>query len=329
MSSVDLAVRHDHVATADGWLIHLKRTVCPAHYDADSRPLLIVPGYGMNSYIFGYHPRGTSMERCLAEGGFEVWSLDMRGQGAARRVQAEPGPVSLQSYASVDLPAAIEHVAEASGARVAGPVLIGCSLGGSIAYAHLALTPRHRVGGLITMGAPLRWTDVHPLVRAVFSSPRLAGTLRLSGTRRWVQRAVPLLQRTPWLLRPYMNATTIDMRRLPEMTATVEDPQPTVNREIAGWLRARDLTIAGVNITEAMGEVDLPLLVVLSNRDGIVPDSTALSVVDVWGGDDVQTLTVGTDQDWYAHANLFVGQEAPSAVFEPLMRWLRGPRQWA
>jgi len=126
-----------------------------------------------------------------------------------------------------------------------------------------------------------------------------------------------------------MNATTIDMRCLPEMTATVEDPQPTVNREIAGWLRARDLNIAGVNITEAMGEVDLPLLVVLSNRDGIVPDSTALSVVDVWGGDDVQTLTVGTDQDWYAHANLFVGQEAPSAVFEPLMRWLRGPRQWA
>lgn len=57
MSRLDLAVREQYVATADGWNLHLKRTISPLHFDPTTRPLLIVPGYGMNSFIFGYQHR--------------------------------------------------------------------------------------------------------------------------------------------------------------------------------------------------------------------------------------------------------------------------------
>ena len=47
--------------------------------------MLIIPGYQMNSSIFGYHPTGASIEDHLAARGLEVWSVDLRGQGASVR----------------------------------------------------------------------------------------------------------------------------------------------------------------------------------------------------------------------------------------------------
>jgi pimeloyl-ACP methyl ester carboxylesterase len=309
--------------TGDGWQLRLVRSSCPDRLERDSRPLLIVPGYGMNSFIFSYHPRGTSMTRALAEAGFEVWTVDLRGQGPSRPTLPDQAPISLAGYVEQDLPAAIEHVLEHSAVRRDALALLGASLGGSIAFAYLALHPAARVAGVVAMGAPLRWNAVHPLVRTLFSSELVASSLRFRGTERWIRALLPVIRRVPRLLWLYMNAATIDLDHLGEMVQTVADPQPVVNRELVVWIRERDLVLRGVNVTTAMREQRMPLLVVLSNRDGVVPDETALSAVDHWGGEDVEVLRVGTDDDWYAHANLFVGNDAPLAVFDPLATWLR------
>jgi pimeloyl-ACP methyl ester carboxylesterase len=321
MSLLDLLVQEQRATTADGWELRLERTICPERFAPSRRPLLIVPGYGMNSFIFGYHPRGTSMTRCLAEGGFEVWSLDLRGQGSSRRLGAGHEPITLEGYAKQDLPAAIARVLDHTTTSARDLVLVGASLGGSIAFAYLACSVAAPVAGLVALGAPLRWVEVHPLLRALFASSWVAGSLRLSGTRTWIRRLLPLLQRAPWLLSMYANTATIDAEHLPEMTATVEDPQPEVNRQLALWIRERDLVLCGKNVTLAMRDVKVPLLVVLSNRDGIVPEPTALSVVDFWGGA-AEVLRIGDAEDWYAHANLFVGNDAPSKVFAPLIAWI-------
>jgi len=323
MTEPDLIVREQYVATADGWSLRLRRSLSPQHFDDRTEPLLIIPGYGMNSFIFGYHPRGTSMERCLAEAGYEVWALDLRGQGHSRPERSRAGKVSLRNYAAIDLPAAIERVLSSTKTQARKIVLVGCSLGGTLVYGYLALHRNHRVSRVITMGAPLRWVEIHPALRLAFGSPTLVGAIRLSRTRTLVRGALPLLLRVPKLLSLYMNTKTIDMRHIGELTETVEDPDPAINRDIAIWVGKRDLEIEGVDVTKAMGTIDLPLLVVLSNRDGIVPERTALSVVDQWGGRDVEVLRVGDDQNWYAHANLFVADDAPARVFAPIVRWLR------
>ena len=319
----DLVVREQYVTTADGWSLHLRRTLSPAHFDPEERPLLIVPGYGMNTFIFSFHPRGSSMERCLAEGGYEVWSLNLRGQGHSEPAKRVPGEVSLRNYALIDIPTAVERVLASTKSRKRELVLIGCSLGGSIVYGHLALSRKHHIAEVITMGAPLRWEEVHPLVKVAFSSPKVAGAFRMSGTRDLVRGALPILLRVPRLLDLYMNAATIDTEHMGKMAETVEDPHPAINQDIARWIGRRDLYIDDRNITEAVRELELPLLVVLSNRDGIVPERTALTVLDYWGGRDTAVLRVGDDRNWYAHANLFIANDAPKMVFEPLMRWLR------
>jgi len=81
--------------------------------------------------------------------------------------------------------------------------------------------------------------------------------------------------------------------------------------------------VDGVHVTRAMREVTQPLLLVVANQDGIVPERVATSAARAWGGSDVTTLRIGTPEDWYAHADLFVGHASPEIVFAPIERWLR------
>jgi pimeloyl-ACP methyl ester carboxylesterase len=321
-----LIVDRSHAATRDGWLLDLKRTYSAEHFEPRTHPVLIVPGYGMNSFIFGFHPRGTSMERCLAEAGFEVWSANLRLQGKSRRASpGAPGP-SLRSYAEEDVGAAVDAVVASTRTRAKQVDLIGCSLGGSIAYAHLALTANHHVHGLVAIGSPLRWNEIHPALKLAFKSPALIERLVFRGSRRLLQAGAGVLARFPQLLSVYANAEHIDLSKTREMMETVEDPNPRVNKDIAHWINAGDMVLRGVNVTGALRRVDIPLLVLVSNRDGIVPEQTALAATEAWGGRDVEVLRVGDDQDWYAHADLFVSHASPEKVFAPIAKWLHARR---
>jgi pimeloyl-ACP methyl ester carboxylesterase len=311
-----------HAATRDGWLLDLKRTYSPAHFRPDTRPLVIIPGYGMNAFIFGFHPRGTSMERALAEAGFEVWSANLRRQGASRAAsEGAPGP-SLRAYAEQDVRAIVDTVVAGTRTGFRAVSIIGASLGGSIAYAYLALHDEPRVHSLVAIGSPLQWREVHPALRLAFSSPRLVGALAFSGTRNLARVGLRALTRYPSLLSIYMNAGHVDLSAASTLVETVEDPIPRVNADIARWMKARDMVLGGVNVTRALARVDLPLLLVVSNRDGIVPESANLAVQDAWGGRDVEILRVGDERDWYAHADLFVSHQSAEKVFAPIARWL-------
>lgn len=308
--------------TGDGWRLHLKRTYSPEHLDRSRRPVMIVPGYGMNAFIFGYHPRGTSMTKHLAEAGFEVWCSNMRRQGSSRPIRGDAGKPSLRALVEHDMTTSIATVLDHSASTASDVAIIGCSLGGALAYAHLALVERPRIGALVTVGSPLQWLDVNPMFALPSRLPRLLAVLQMSGTRRLAAAALPLLARAPRLLSLYMNAAHVDLSCAAELAQTVEDTHPRINHDIARWIGARDMILRGVNVTAALKHHTLPLLVVIGNRDGIVPERSALSVLDAWGGQQKEVLRVGTDDDWYAHADLFIAHDAPRVVFEPIARWL-------
>ncbi len=310
------------VPNGDGWLLGLKQTYETAALDRSRRPVAIIPGYGMNAFIFGYHPRGKSMEAYWADQGFEVWSLNLRAQGTSRRVGGRK-QYGFYDAAVTDLGAAFEFIVGHTETEAKSLDAVGCSLGGTYLYANLAFSQeKSLLGSVVTIGAPLKWVEVNPMLKTAFSSPRVAGMLAIRGVRPFARLAMPLLTRAPKLLSVYLHPEIVDTSRMDEMIETVENPDRRLNREIAKWVKQGDLVVRGVNVTEAVGTVTNPLLVVISNADGIVPEASALSAHGKIGSTVKDILCVGTNEVPVAHADLFVSNIAQEWVFEPLAQWL-------
>ncbi len=309
-----------HWLEHDGWRLELK-AYAPINAPAEPRPpILLIPGYCMNTFILGFHPRGTPLIGYLQQAGFEVWSANLRGQGESQRVGGERR-ISFGQLALRDLPAAIDYVLGQT--RAESLVGIGCSLGGAVIYSYLAHRPQdHRLLSMVGLGAPLRWDDVHPLVKVAFRSPRLAGALPIAKTRAIARRALPIARKVPKVLSIYMNPDHIDLSRVDQLTMTVDDPNRHLNKQIAHWVKNKDLVVEGLNITQGMGAVNLPLLSIFANADGIVPPPAARSVANAIGSSDLTLMQVGDQAIPFAHADMFINDHVEDRVFAPLVAWL-------
>ncbi|RAL20018.1 hypothetical protein DL240_19115 [Lujinxingia litoralis] len=308
-----------------GWDLHLKRFSDPQTLVPGRRPVLMIPGYAMNTFILSFHPGGPSMVEHLVARGFEVWTANLRGQGDARRRWPGVEDHGFKELALVDLPQVRDFVLTESLLEPDALDLVGCSLGATVIYAYLAHHPReHHVGSVISIGGPLRWTHSHPLVRLVLASPGLAGAVPVRGTRRMARLALPLARRFPGLLQLYLNPEIIDLDAADELIKTIDDPSRRLTRQIAHWLKARDLVVDGLNVSDALDQVDVPLMCVLANQDGIVPPPAALSVFDHIASRQIEVVRVGDARYPHAHADLFISHGAREAVFEPMAAWLQG-----
>ena len=306
----------------DGWRLALKRTIAPGLLKPERRPLVIVPGFGMNAFIFGYHPRGRSMERCLAEAGFEVWAANLRNQGECERCGGSTR-YGLRELGIVDVGAVIDFVLANTGTRAKTVDAIGCSLGATLVFIQAAFAANPRIGTLVSMGGALRWDDVHPLIRAAFHSPTLVGILPFAGTRKLAAAALPLFKHVPWLLSVYLNPAICDLSKARELSQTVEDPNRHLNRDLAIWLKNGDAIIDGQNLTEEFAaRVRCPLLTVVALGDGIVPVRSAMSAHTFGRMAVKDVIEVGTDDVHIAHADLFISDYAEEWLFRPMSEWL-------
>ncbi|MBK7973634.1 MAG: hypothetical protein IPK07_10300 [Deltaproteobacteria bacterium] len=316
-----LDIRTDYVPNGAGWELKLKRVVSPEHLRPGLNPLAIIPGYGMNAFIFGYHPSGESMEEFFARRGFEVWSLFLRKQRGTRR-RGGTTRFGMGEVAITDLRAAFDHIHSVTATGATRIDSIGCSLGGSYQYIHASLVPDNRMGAIVSIGSPLAWHDVHPLIKRLFGNPRIVGSVPFAFSSHLAELGFPLLKRVPSILKIYLHPEITDTSKISTLVKTIEDPIPQINREIAEWIRKRDLVLSGRNITRAMQHVKNPLLVVVANADGIVPEATVLSAFEASGAERKDVLRVGTDALRFAHADLFISRHSHELVFEPIAAWL-------
>ena len=306
----------------DGWGLELRQYWDREAHDATLRPVVIIPGYCMNTFILNFHPRGDSLVRYLTRQGFEVWTANLRGQGGSKR-HAARRRFGFRELALVDIPAVLDTVLRRQRSSHDRVDAIGCSLGATYLYAYLAHhLDTHPFGSLVSLGGPLRWENTHPAVEIAFASPYIAGVVKVVGTRAAARRFLPLARKIPAVLSIYMNADRVDLDVADKLVQTIDDPIRYLNRQIAHWIRTRDLYVGGVNVTKAMKHVESPLLCVAANRDGVVPQDTVISATQAFGSDDVEVLRVGDRNNWFAHADLFVNDEAEERVFAPLGSWL-------
>lgn len=303
-----------------GWSISLKRV--PARGVArKAGPALIVPGYGMNSFIFGFHPRGLSLEDFLASRGIETWSADLRGMGRAKNTGGNED-FGLADYVD-DVKVAVDAVIERSEIENPKIDLIGCSLGATLVFSYLALHPDAPVNCAVNFGGLVTWKKIHPAVRIAFASTRVVEKVHLKHTRTIAGLALPLIiKHAPKLLAIYMNTESTDTSNAATMVQTVEDPVTHVNIDIAHWLKDRELTVRGVNVSRALGEMTYPHMTVLAKDDGIVPPETARALFEGIASTDKEILEVGGNDHPMAHADLFLATGAQDLIFKPLSEFL-------
>jgi len=303
-----------------GWRLSVTRHA--ARDVPTSRPAIVIPGYGMNSFIFGFHPKGPSMVDVLAARGLEVWTVDLRGQGRTIRARGT-NRYGIADLAIDDIGATIAHV-RANTATTADKVdLVGCSLGTALAFAHVACVPAAPVHALVAMAGLVTWKETHPLVKVAFGSPRLAGIMRTRNTRRFARLALPLVAKiAPSLISVYLNKRSTDLSQAARLVQAVEDPHPVINREIAQWMKRGDLVVRGVNVSECLPSLKHPFFCVVGNDDGIVLPSTSRHTYDVMGSDRKEILFVGDGDMPIGHADLFLCTGAQERVFAPVADFL-------
>jgi pimeloyl-ACP methyl ester carboxylesterase len=303
-----------------GWRIAITR-YRPAQ-EPRGRPVLIVPGYGMNSFIFSFHPTGPSMVECLAARGLEVWTLDFRGQGRSIRARGSHR-YDLGDLAVEDIGAAIHHVLANTLTGAKKLDLVGCSLGTALSFAHVAVVEDAPVHALVSMAGLVTWREAHPIVRFAFGSPRVAGLMRMKNTRRLARFALPVLSKVaPSLISVYINERSTDLSQAARLVQTVEDPHPVINREIAEWIRRGDLVVRGVNVSARLCEMTHPFLCVVANDDGIVLPATSRHTFDAIGSTHKEILFFGDADMPIGHADLFLCKGAQPRIFAPVADFL-------
>jgi pimeloyl-ACP methyl ester carboxylesterase len=147
-----------HFAPQSGdWRLDVYRHVDPSVHDPGLRPLVMFPGYAMNTFILDFHPTGRSMVGYLVDQGFEVWRANLRGQGDSFRVDGDDA-ISFRDLAEADIPAVRDLVMRETDSEAERLDVVGCSLGASFVYGYLAThLEDHRVGSVVAIGGPLRW----------------------------------------------------------------------------------------------------------------------------------------------------------------------------
>jgi pimeloyl-ACP methyl ester carboxylesterase len=289
-------------------------------------PVLLIHGYGQNRYA--WHLPSRSFSNHLAQSGFDVFNLDLRGHGRSRHLGARR-PNHITDFVREDVPAAVDEVRRLSGNR---PVfLVGHSLGGLIAYA--AAGPLEgAIGGVATLGSPYLFTKgswpLRVLGGAMLALDRRSslghGTVGLKGLGE-AMRLARLFVDSPIFPLPIRGFARGSME--PEvleqhMSLAMDSGSIAVLRHMfldAAEARQNGHRLGGLygyaGVFEAL---DLPLLVVAGTEDDLAPPASVEPAFQ---------LSRARDKSYRVfprgHIDLVMGRDSPTSVWPLLTSWLR------
>jgi pimeloyl-ACP methyl ester carboxylesterase len=287
--------------------------------------VLLVHGFGQNRYT--WHTSKRSFSAYLANLGYDVFNIDLRGRGRSKRFGALHD-TGLDDYIREDVPAAIRAAMRVSGHEQV--YLLGHSMGGLISYCVAGSVMREQVAAVISIGSPYRFGAGNFYLRLgtpFFYAARFTGVfdsdppvpLRFIGAqmrkfiRIWDNPLIPLPLR-PW--KPGSMEHDILQENL---AASFEHTRFGVALGIVGMgaeaaLKSHDGLI---DYGLAFELADKPLLVIAGTDDGLAPPESVRPVYDRSRSSDktYREFPMG-------HIDLVMGREAPFTVWPLVRTWL-------
>lgn len=288
--------------------------------------VVLVHGFGQNRY--SWHTTQRSMANYLAELGFDVFNVDLRGHGRSRHFGAA-APMRIDDYIREDLPAIAHEVQTLSGQR--DFFLVGHSMGGLIGYGVAGSSLRPYVRGIATLGAPYRFgrgSAAMTLLRefASFLSPTgildydLPLPIRQFGDHLKRRRSFWDLSIVPLPVRGWAPGS-VEKPILEEYLAkSFEKTSLRIALDIfrAGQQDEWKSLDGRVDYRTSFEMLDRPLLVVAGTLDHLAPPDSVRPAYEASRSSDktYRTFPAG-------HVDLTMGRDAPTTIWPLVGDWLK------
>lgn len=302
-------------------------TVALHHHAGRGPPVLLVHGISSNHRFFDLDAE-RSMAGWLAERGWDVWALDLRGHGAALRDadgRLQQAGWTLDDYGRHDVPAAVAHVRACTGYETVH--YVGHSMGGMVGAIYAATGGADALASVTYLGSPGTFTRDAPIVRAALTSLDAGGTALLAfDTRPFAETAADLRLHTAIQARLY-NRENYTPESIERMLRTVVSPISRGEmRHFARMIRRERFTSwdGSVDYLAALRDVEVPALLVAGMADGIVQPAWVEAYADAFGGP-VELVRAGTAYGFatdYGHLDYVLGERADEEIYPRVGAWL-------
>jgi len=257
-------------------------------------PVVLVPGLGSSgAYCFDLSP-GVSLPDHLAARGWDVWTVELRGNGASDKPALLSGRSrwwTVDTHVERDLPALLRFVTRACGRKRAH--VLGHSMGGMALCGLMARADNRgaaRVRSVCSVGSGLFLEDsdwralapMLPLSRVIPWTVPSGALLRAYGSVMFTPRGAPPLDAL------YFVGSNVDhglARAM--MRRNWSDLSVGVVRQVASAFGPRGLLSADGRTAygdpSALGRVAAPALFICGDEDRMCPPGGARRTADLWG----------------------------------------------
>lgn len=278
-------------------------------------PVLLVHGFAQNRYTWRLSQR--SLVGRLAEEGYDVLNLELRGHGNSRRYGAGNAR-HFDEY--------VRDVVRVVDAWDVAPFAMGHSLGGSVIVAAATQRP---LRGLVHIAGTFvfatRNRTIRMLAQISLQAERLLTLPTVRVSTGWAGRLLAELYSLTDLAGYGLPLAgwfpgSIERNLLEErVTRGFDWTSAEVWLQMSRWALGEPFAYAA-----AFGMVDVPLLVVAGDADPLIPPADAQRCYDASGSSDRTFLVMEPweHQVHWGHVDLILGRKAPEETWPRIVQWL-------
>ena len=291
-----------------------------------ARPVILIHGLLVDSRFLDFGR--ASLATHLAEAGFDVWNLSLRGTGRSLNPLGwGKRPWTLDDIVNDDLPAVIEYVKKATGS--AEVFVVGYELGGALAFAHAGRVPDHGVAGIVSVAAPMSFDSPEQerldILLQLDRRPMLRNALLYwssSGYNRY-------LFMLPGFKDTFYNPRNLTPRAAQALMEELLVPvNPGVLDHLVTIVDKDEFVSAdgAVNYRDMLPKIRVPVLIIGGSADPVAPPEALGNVYDELSSEDRDLMIFWSDPDEdvsYGHFDLILGKKAKDEVFPLIRRWLQ------
>jgi pimeloyl-ACP methyl ester carboxylesterase len=321
-----------HAVAEDGWRIAMHHYLPGPGVTPRQTPIIICHGISANARTWSLNAE-RSLPRYLADRGWDVWSIDLRGVGESdspgifdRRWYSD---FDFDSFVTQDVPAVIAEVMRRTGQREVH--WIGHSMGGMVIYGYVSTFGDAKLKSVTTVGSPvafdglaghLAWAQRQtpwfaPYLFTIRDQSAIAGISVFGGV---------FETRAEYMIWNYDNLNRATVQRI--MYNGIGNMSGGVLKQFAGMFAGGPFTNRDgtLNYLDNLDKLTVPFHALAGSADNLAlvqnvypayarassqeKDFTILSRANGFAAD-------------YGHVDLQVGDNARRDVYPTIERWLR------